>query len=120
MVTREDTDTSKHGNGGSTLGGLSNDEIFGFFNNEKVVAIVSGLYDISQNALKDADRISASKEILDRLLGKAKQTVDNNVNLPGLIKAAPEDLNPILDKLYGSKQPNYTGEAPIDKGQAPN
>ena len=103
MVRREERDTTKGGdkNAIGVIKTLSNDVLFGFFNDEKIVKIVENIYDIALNAQKDADRLNASREILDRVLGKPKQTIEGTLKTP--IGADDQEVKNILEK-YGVVQ----------------
>ena len=96
MIKRETRDTTVGNTGGGALKGLSNDVVFGFFNDEKIVKIVENLYNKALSAEKDSDQINASKEILDRVLGKAKQVVQNDVSIPQLLDVDETQLNTIV------------------------
>lgn len=80
MIKREERDT-RSGDSSviGTIKQLSNDVVFGFFTDDKLVEIVTNLYNIALDGEKDSDRISASKEILDRVLGKPKQTIEGKL-----------------------------------------
>lgn len=114
MVKREERDTtSGDGNSVGVLKTLSNDVIFGFFTDDKLVQIVQNLHYIALSGEKDSDRISASKEILDRVLGKPKQHIENNVTLPSLLDIPDSKIKEILNKI-DVRKPNETGTTPAD------
>lgn len=80
MVKREELDTTQEGTGGQTLKHLSNDVVYMFYTDERVQKVVEMFYNVATNPEeKTADRLKAGEQILDRVLGKPKQTIEGNL-----------------------------------------
>lgn len=114
MVKREERDTTSGDPMNKGLKELSNDVVFGFFNDEKIVKLVSEAYRIATSADKDSDRLNAIKEIFDRVLGKAKQT-NFNMNIPVDSSISDEELLKLLSKDNVVKHLLGAGETKGDK-----
>jgi len=76
MVNREGKDTTTGNTGGGILKRLSNEVVFGFFNDEKTTNVVQGVYDLATKSEDENIRLKASQEIFDRILGKPVQPTD--------------------------------------------
>lgn len=78
MTKREDRDTTTGNTGGAALKTLSNEEIYSFFNEDKLTTLAEEVYRIATTSEEDSVRLRAISEIFDRVLGKPKQSVDHS------------------------------------------
>ncbi len=58
------------GRGGETIKGINQDVLFEFFTEEKIASVVKQVYDIALNDPDSKNRLTACRDILDRIMGK--------------------------------------------------
>ncbi len=65
-----DMTKQNRGQGGELLKGINQEVLFEFFTDDKIAQVVRGVYEIALNDPDPRNRLTACRDILDRVMGK--------------------------------------------------
>lgn len=76
--------------------GINQDLLFEFFHDEKITKILDEVYRLAISSKDESIRLKASKEILNRVMGRPTESMDLNVT---------EGFKPIIVGLKDDREP---------------